>query len=470
MDEAPEILRHIPKVEKVLAWVSGVPAIKGISRPRLVKAIREALAKLRSDLLEGALTQIPPEESLTAQVIELALGDRIPVLRPAINATGVVLHTNLGRAPLSAAALEQIRLVAGGYSTLEYDPFTGRRTDRLKAVEELLVALTGAEAAIAVNNNAAALFSLMTVLAKDRVVAISRGELVEIGGSFRLAEIVEASGVTLKEVGSTNRTLLADYRKAAERIELALILKVHASNFRQVGYASQASVAELASLAREKGLPLVVDLGSGSFIDLSGLGITDETPVQKALAQGADAVCFSGDKLLGGPQAGLIVGRKDIVGKIKTHPLTRTIRPGKLTLAALETTLRLLRDPEEAKRLIPTYRMLHLTPAELRNMALKLKKVLGPLQGLKLSLLEVSGRIGGGAAPEQPLASWAVSVESLDRPINALEEQLRQGNPPVVARIFKDRLLFDVRTIFPDQYPLLKRALTQAQGLAKAGT
>jgi L-seryl-tRNA(Ser) seleniumtransferase len=308
----------------------------------------------------------------------------------------------------------------------------------------------------------------MNVLGQNGRVALSRGELVEIGGSFRLAEILEASGASLKEVGSTNRTVLADYQKAAQGEDLGLLLKVHASNFRQVGYTSQATVAELASLASEKALPLVVDLGSGALIDLAPLGITDEMPVQKALAQGADLVCFSCDKLLGGPQAGVIAGRNDLIKKIKAHPLARAVRPGKLTLAALEATLRLSQDPAEALEFIPTYRMLHYGPNQLRQMAVKLKRTLGEHPGLKLSLIEVNGQIGGGAAPEQPLASWAVAVESLDVPIYVLEEKLRLGHPPIVARIFQDRLLFDVRTIFPDQMGPIKRALAQAlAGLAQ---
>jgi L-seryl-tRNA(Ser) seleniumtransferase len=323
--------------------------------------------------------------------------------------------------------------------------------------------LTGAQAAAVVNNNAAALFLIMVALAKGRSVAVSRGELVEIGGSFRLPDIIEACGVTLKEVGSTNRTLLADYKKAlAASDDIAALLKVHTSNFRQIGYTAQTSVSELASLAQSCGLPLVVDLGSGALMDLTPLGLTDEDPVQKVLAQGADVVCFSGDKLLGGPQAGLIAGTQAIVNKIKTHPLARTVRPDKMTLAALETTLRLAQDPLEASKYIPTCRMLHLTDDELRLSAIKLNRHLGQYPGLKLATIKVNSQTGGGAAPEQPLASWAVAIQSLTVPITRLEEQLRRQRPPVVARIYHDRLILDVRTIFADQFSLLKQALAQA--------
>ncbi|MDR2301957.1 MAG: L-seryl-tRNA(Sec) selenium transferase [Deltaproteobacteria bacterium] len=470
MDGVPENLRHIPQVEKVLAWTMGEIELKGVSRPLLVKAIREVLGQIRKDLLDLGGGQIPSEDEIKARVVQAALEDQRPTLRAVVNATGVVLHTNLGRSPLAQAALEQMVKVAGGYSTLEYDPVCGKRADRLRGVEELVISLSGAEAAAVVNNNAAALFLLMTVLGKAGRVVISRGELVEIGGSFRLAEIIEASGVGLKEVGSTNRTVLADYQKAAAGEDATLLLKVHASNFRQVGYTSQVTIAELVTLAREKNLPLVVDLGSGAFMDLAPLGILDETSVPKALSLGADVVCFSCDKLLGGPQAGLIAGRSDIVKKIKSHPLMRTVRPGKLTLAALETTLRILRDPAEAQEFIPTYQMLHCPPDQLRKRAVKLKRTLGENLGLKLSLVEVSGQIGGGAAPEQPLASWAVGLESQRMPINLLEEKLRRFDPPIVARIFKDRLLFDVRTIFPDQMALIKQALNQALGELAPGS
>ncbi|MDR2387317.1 MAG: L-seryl-tRNA(Sec) selenium transferase [Deltaproteobacteria bacterium] len=464
MDRLSEILRQIPKVEKVLTWTRGDSALLRVSRPRLVYAIREVLERLRRDLIDLKTERIPAQEELKALVIERALERQRPSLGEVINATGVVLHTNLGRAPLPELALAELSRLAGGYCALEYDPATGKRMDRLKALEELLMALTGAEAATVVNNNAAALFLLMTVLGQGGPVAISRGELVEIGGSFRLAEIIEAAGVTLKEVGSTNRTLLADYEKASQIEELALILKVHASNFRQLGYTSQTSLAELVPLAREKALPLVVDLGSGALIDLSELGISDELTVQKALALGADLVCFSCDKLLGGPQAGVIAGQSHLLKKIKAHPLMRTVRPGKLTLAALEMTLKLYQDQAEGYQQIPTYRMLHYSPEQLRQMALKLKKILADCPGLKVSLMEVSGQIGGGAAPEQPLASWAVALEAQDWPINALEEKLRKNDPPIVARIVKDRLLLDLRTIFSQQMVLIKEALNRALG------
>ncbi|MDR1395849.1 MAG: L-seryl-tRNA(Sec) selenium transferase, partial [Deltaproteobacteria bacterium] len=383
-------------------------------------------------------------------------------LQPVINATGIILHTNLGRAPLPPEAGEQILKVALAYSTLEYNPLTGRRSDRLQPAEELLVSLTGAEAATLVNNNAAALFLLMAALAKGRPVIVSRGELLEIGGTFRLADIIEAAGAVIIEVGSTNRTRLADYEKALAENEAAAVLKVHASNFRQIGYCGQTSAEELAALAGSCGVPLIVDAGSGTLIDLSAAGLQEEIPVPRLLAQGAAAVCFSGDKLLGAAQAGLIAGRKDIVAAVKKHPLFRTVRLDKLSLAALEATLKLAQDPREGRKKIPAWAMLHMTGEDLRREALKLKRTLGPFPGLRLYLTETESQTGGGAAPEQPLSSWAVAVESLVNPIGLLEEKLRRQTPPVAARIYRDRLLLDVRTIFPSQHGLLKKALQAA--------
>jgi L-seryl-tRNA(Ser) seleniumtransferase len=467
MSGTSEILKGIPKVEKVLAWAKADPELAYLSRYRLLEAVRQELAGLRQDLLAGRQSSIPSEETLVRLVKQRAIDSHNPRLQPAINATGVILHTNLGRAPLAATALEQVLQVAGGYSTLEYDPETGRRSDRLNPVEELLKGLTGAEAATVANNNAAAIFLLMVTLGQGRSVAISRGELVEIGGSFRLPDIIEASGVAIKEVGSTNRTLLADYQKALNDGNVAAILKVHASNFRQIGYTAQCTVPELAALAKSAGLPLVVDLGSGALFDLTPLGLVGEDPIQKPLSEGADAVCFSGDKLLGGAQAGIIIGRSSVVEPIKSHPLARTVRPDKMTLAALEATLCLAQDPQETRLAIPVNRMLYLPDQELHQLANRLKRVLGSQPGLRLTVMRVNSQTGGGAAPEQPLSSWAVAVESPGGLINRLEERLRLHRPPVVARIWHDRLLLDVRTIFPDQFPILKQALTQARlGLA----
>ncbi|MDR1870426.1 MAG: L-seryl-tRNA(Sec) selenium transferase [Deltaproteobacteria bacterium] len=463
MSGPPEILKRIPKVEKVIGWALKDEDLQDQSHARLLKAARLVLSELRAEILERRLLAVPADQIVLEMVKKKTQDLNQARFKPLINATGVVLHTNLGRAPLAWEALERVRLTAQSYSNLEYDHLTGRRADRLKPVEELLVELTGSESALAVNNNAAALFLLMASLAKDRKVIVSRGELVEIGGSFRLSDIIEAAGVTLVEVGSTNQTRIDDYRRAATLDHVALILKVHASNFRQIGYASQVEIEELSALARAVNLPLVVDLGSGSLVDLEPLGI-NETTVKKALSAGADVVSFSGDKLLGGPQAGIIAGKRPIISQLKSHPLTRVARLDKMSLAALEATLLLAQDQDEGKKKIPVWRALHLTIEELKTAAIRLKRFLGPFPGLKLSVVPVDGQAGGGAAPESPLPSFAVAIESLVNNVSLLEEKLRRQKTPVVARISHDQLLLDVRTISPDEYGPLKTSLTAAWG------
>jgi L-seryl-tRNA(Ser) seleniumtransferase len=466
----PEILKQIPKVEKVLTWSEDCPELQTLTHTKLVAVIRMVLADLRDDILRQFRDTVPPDMEILNKVRHKALDLNKNRLQSVINATGIILHTNLGRAPLAPQALEQIKQISRGYSTLEYDPQTGKRDHRQKPAEDLLIDLTGAQAAAVVNNNAAALFLLTVTLARNKKVLVSRGELVEIGGSFRLSDIIEACGAQILAVGSTNHTRLADYRRALETDDdISLILKVHTSNFRQIGYCGQTSVQDLAPLAREYDLPLAVDAGSGTLIDLTDLGLTEEIPVQKLLAQGAEAVCFSGDKLLGATQAGIIVGSKSIIDPLKSHPLARTVRPDKLTLAALETTLRLVKDPNEGKKLIPAWRMLSLTNQELHHLAVKLKKALGPFPGLKLSLCQLDGQTGGGAAPEEALPSWGIAIESLVNPINLLEEKLRTQTPPVVARIQRNRLLLDVRTIFPHQFAQIRQNLSLAWGQLVGG-
>ncbi|MDR0549642.1 MAG: L-seryl-tRNA(Sec) selenium transferase [Deltaproteobacteria bacterium] len=457
----PDILKSIPKVEKVLGWAAKVPELKGLSPARLLKSTRLVLNDIRTDILEKRRDQPPKDEDILAAVTKKALDLSRAQFRPVINATGVVLHTNLGRAPLAKEALDRVILTAQSYANLEYDPFLGQRADRLTPIIELLTNLTGAEAALAVNNNAAALFLLMTALAKDRKVVVSRGELVEIGGSFRLSDIIEAAGAQLLEIGSTNQTRLADYKKASLDPLVSVILKVHASNFRQTGYAGEVQIEELAKLGRERGLPVIADLGSGSFIDLEPLGLR-ETNVNEALKHGAEAICFSADKLFGGPQAGIILGSHHIVDQLKNHPLARTVRLDKMCLAALEATLLLAQDPKDAIGRIPVWRLLFKTSEELKAEARRLKRFLGPIPGLKLTVIPTQSQAGGGAAPEQNLPSFAVAIESLVNNVPLLEEKLRRQSAIVVARLKNDQLLLDVRTIDPKEYPALKESLTFA--------
>jgi L-seryl-tRNA(Ser) seleniumtransferase len=378
-----------------------------------------------------------------------------------INATGVVIHTNLGRSPLAAACREQLLDVAAHYNTLEYDLAKGERGSRQDHLEGLLQELTGCEAALVVNNNAAAVLLALRALAAGREVIISRGQLVEIGGSFRLPDIMAESGAILREVGTTNKTHLKDYERAITT-ETAMLLKVHPSNFRITGFTHAVELPELVELGRRYGLPVVEDLGSGCLVDLSRYGLEWEPTVQETLKAGADLVTVSGDKLLGGPQAGLALGNRELVATLKQYPLTRALRPDKMTLAALEATLRLYLDEPQALAALPTLRMLTRPVAELDREARLLARLLRQrLRGrARIEVVASQGRVGGGALPEAVLPSRALAVTVPQAPPQQLEALLRQATPPVVARVEHGVLLLDLRTLLPDDRPLLLAALT----------
>jgi L-seryl-tRNA(Ser) seleniumtransferase len=424
------------------------------------------LAELRHDLLSGRLTAVPGLEFLLASVRNHLAEETAFSLRPVVNATGLILHTNLGRSILSEAAVARVAETAASYSNLEYDPKAGERGSRQAHVENLLTRLTGGAAALVVNNNAAALLLAMASVCGGLEVIVSRGELVEIGDSFRLPEILAQGGVTLREVGATNKTTLADYAGAIVPGRSGALLKVHPSNFRMIGYTHQPTVAELATLASARGLPLICDVGSGAV----GLKMPGEPDPAEVLAAGADLVCFSGDKLLGGPQAGLVVGRPELVTRLKVHPLARALRIDKLCLAALEATLRLHLDPDRARRDIPTLAMLHIETGELRARAETLRTALAAAApALNLAVVEVEGQAGGGAAPEYPLPSWAVAVTHPRLSAERLEAILRRGEPPVVGRLHRERLLLDVRTVQPSQFAILARAAAALENLTGLG-
>jgi len=449
------LLRAIPKVDLLLKRAEDEPGLSSAPRVHLLAAIRRALADLRRDLLAGRLTALPGQEALMEAVRGHLAVETAMSLKPVVNATGVVLHTNLGRSILGQAVAARVAEIAASYSCLEYDRNSGERVSRQTHVENLLTRLFGGASALAVNNNAAALLLITAAVCGGREVIVSRGELVEIGDSFRLPEILAQGGVVLREVGTTNRTTLADYAGAIAPERSGAILKVHPSNFRLVGYTSRPTVAELASLASARGLPLICDIGSGAM----GLRLPEEPEPAEVLAAGADLVCFSGDKLLGGPQAGLVVGRADLMARLKSHPLARAVRLDKLCLAALEATLRLLLAPDQARRDIPTLAMLHADAGELRVRAETLKTELAAAApALSLAVVETEGQAGGGAAPEYPLPSWAVAVTHPGLSAEALDAAFRRGEPPVVGRLHRERLLLDVRTIQPGQSALLAEA------------
>jgi L-seryl-tRNA(Ser) seleniumtransferase len=402
-----------------------LPSVDELARqsddPLAVEAARQVVARARELLQAG-----DDPGDLAAQLQSELRAARAPRLRRVINATGVIVHTNLGRAPLAEAALDRVDEIARGYSNLEYDIAAGGRGSRQDHVAGILRRLTGAEAALVVNNNAAAVMLALAVLAEGREVLVSRGELIEIGDGFRIPDVLERSGARLREVGTTNRTRAADYETAIGP-ETAVLLRVHQSNFRVVGFTAQPSLGELRDVARRHGLPLVDDLGSGALIDIG-----DEPTARASLAAGADLVCFSGDKLLGGPQAGIIVGRADLVEKLRRHPLQRALRADKLTLAALEATLTLAIDaPDE----IPVLRMLREAPEAVRTRAAHLAKLVSG------EVEETVARAGGGSLPLTELQSFACAVEE------GLAVKLRAGDPPVIAVVRDGRTLLDCRTL-----------------------
>lgn len=456
------LLRQIPSVEEVLQW----PEVRGWlarhPRPLVLEAIRDALAARRAAILKGGSREESPATLLEEAGRRLASLSR-PSLRPVINATGVVLHTNLGRAVLSPAALARLQAVAGGYSNLEYDLEAGQRGKRFRHLEPLLCRLTGGEAAFVVNNNAAAVLLVLNTLAQGREVIVSRGELVEIGGSFRIPEVLERSGARLREVGTTNKTRLRDYERAITD-QTALLLKVHTSNYRIVGFVQEVSVAELVALGRERQIPVVHDLGSGTLVDLRRYGAGEEPTVQESLQAGADLVTFSGDKLLGGPQAGIIVGRYALVDRLRANPLARALRMDKLTLAALEATLQAYHAEDRAVAEIPALRMLCLPLEALKERAERLTETLRGAAGAfaAMAVQEETSQAGGGSLPLAHLPTFVVALSPRVCSAGELEARLRRGDPPVIARIKEGRLLLDPRTILDGQEPILAQAVRAA--------
>jgi L-seryl-tRNA(Ser) seleniumtransferase len=448
-------LQELPSVDAVLREPGAAVLVNAYSRDRVVDGIRELLAIWRERVRSDGGCAIPPPQELMAELTKrLEIAAR-PSLRRAINATGVVIHTNLGRAPLSAAALAAVEAVGRGYSNLEYDLEKGERGSRHEHVSMLLRQLTAAEAGLVVNNNAAALLLVLSALAQGREVIIGRGQLVEIGGGFRIPDVLRQSGARLVEVGTTNRTYAADYRQAIAP-ESALVLRVHSSNFRVIGFVHEARMRDLAAVAHECGLPLVDDLGSGSLLDTSRFGLSREPMVQESVAEGADLVCFSGDKLLGGPQCGIIVGRADLVGQLKRYPLTRAVRPDKLTLAALASTLEHYARGEAEER-VPVWRMLAAEPATIEQRARALGDRLAG-RGLSFELLDGLSAIGGGSLPGETLPTRLLALSGSEPP-DQLAARLRSLDPPVIARIEQDRLVLDLRTVLPEEDKLLAKAL-----------
>jgi len=455
MDERHrQLLRQLPKVDELIDHFRQQAVGQETPRRVLTQVIRQELEETRQRLLALPSPEVPAafdQAALLRQIATHLEESRRPRLIPLINASGVIIHTNLGRSPLAEAAIEQIVKVARHYSNLEYDLAAGQRGSRHSHLEHILREITGAEAALVVNNNAGAVFLTLNTMAYGKEVIVSRGQLVEIGGSFRMPDVMRASGAILREVGATNKTHLYDYENAIGP-ETAMLMKVHTSNFRITGFTKEISLAELVALGQKQGLPVVEDLGSGCFIDFSRYGLEKEPTVTEALATGADLVLFSGDKLLGGPQAGLAVGNKIYVDQLKRNPLTRALRPDKLTLAGLEATLRLYRDEQQALAAIPTLRMLTQTAVEVKRRAQSLARRLRRRlpAGATITLVPTISRVGGGSLPQVELSSWALSPEHPDWPAHKLDRALHDSTPPIIGRVEHQQLLLDVRTILPE--------------------
>ncbi len=465
---AAALLRQIPSVDELLRHPQLAALLEGGPRPWAVKAIRRHLAGKRQEILALPAEALPthlPVEALVAELAQVLAEAARPSLRRVVNATGVIIHTNLGRSPLAQPALAQLEETAAHYCTLEYDLAAGKRGSRQAHLEGLLTELTSAEAALIVNNNAAAVLLALMTMARGREVVISRGQLVEIGGSFRMPDVMALSGAILREVGTTNKTYLRDYESAITS-QTAMLLKVHPSNYRITGFTHETPLADLVALGRRYGLAIMEDLGSGCLLDLSRYGLEREPTVQEAVATGADLVTFSGDKLLGGPQAGLILGKQEAVKLLKGNPLLRALRPDKMTLAGLEATLRLYQAEPQAVAHIPTLRLLTKPLSEVRRDARRLARLIKRRGGARyqVEIKPSLARLGGGALPEAPIPSCALALSLPPLSPHQLELRLRRAKIPVIARLEHEQLLLDVRTLLPQDFPALLTTLTEIEG------
>jgi L-seryl-tRNA(Ser) seleniumtransferase len=468
MQDKREMLKRIPAVGRILSSPMLAEITAAYPRNLVLKAVHQVLEGLR-DCIEAGRPVRDASVFAVDRILDSVKG-RLEVLgasnlRPLINATGVVVHTNLGRSILAESALRGLQSVAGGYSNLEYDLDKGKRGSRYSHVEGILKELTSAEAAMVVNNNAAAVLVSLDTLARGREVVVSRGQLVEIGGSFRIPDVMRRSGAKMIEVGTTNKTHLKDYEEVIGP-ETALLMRVHQSNFQVVGFTKQVDTVDLVSLGRKYSIPVMEDLGSGCFVDFSRYGILKEPTVQEVLAQGVDLVTFSGDKMLGGPQAGIILGRKGLVEGIRRNQLSRALRIDKLTLAALEETLRLYRDERAAVREIPTLKMILQPYSELRAKARRLLRMIGPLNDGKfeVDLVDGNSKVGGGALPLAAMPSRLLALIPKELSAKQIEERLRASDPPIIARVEKDQVLLDLRTVQDSELKTVAKTIKNLDG------
>jgi len=449
---SPNPLRGIPSVNELLESPPLRKLVDQISHNAVVSTVRTFLDEMRGQVQTAASEiTLPSVTELAERIARRIVEKEQPVLRRVINATGILLHTGLGRAPLAEEAVEEIAAVARDYASLETDLATGNRSDRRLAVAGLLEELTRAEAALVVNNNAGATMLTLSALASNREVIVSRGQLVEIGGSYRLPEVMAASGALLREVGSTNKTRPDDYTRAISEKTAALML-VHPSNFAVVGFTAGVTLAELVDIGRQHKLSVIHDIGSGALIDFEQFGFSGEPVASASITAGADVVLFSGDKLLGGPQCGIIAGRRALLEQIGRHPMARALRVGKLTLAALAATLRLYRNPQQARQAIPLLHLLSTSVENLRNRSERLAPQLAATATVaEAQALEAVTYLGGGSIPNQQLPTWCVALKPAELSVDELAAGLRLGTPAVVGRVQNDRLLLDLRSVLPRQ-------------------
>lgn len=452
-----KLLRKLPKVDELLMDERVAEASCNLLREQVVDVIRTVIETVRREILgsdEALDESYVSYDMVVDKVIQAVRNSHVKSLRRVINGTGVVLHTNLGRAKLSKSAMEAVAEVADKYSTLEYDPIKGGRGSRHVHVEKVIEKITGAEAAMVVNNNAAATMICLAAMGRGKEMVISRGELVEIGGSFRIPEIMEESGAHLAEVGTTNKAKLSDYRGRINE-NTGAIMKVHTSNYKIIGFTEEVPLKELVKLGREENLPVIYDMGSGLMINLRDYGIEEPT-VREAMADGADIILFSGDKLLGGPQGGVIIGKKKYIDMMKSHPLARILRVDKMTLSAMEATFKEYYDDENAKEKIPVLSMLTRSEEKLKTDAEKLLEMIkkeAPALDAKVEATE--DVVGGGSAPATVLKGYSVSVQWNEASSQEIERRLRMDDLPIIVRINRDKVLFDVRTIAEDEYRII---------------
>jgi len=452
-----ELLRKLPKIDELLKEEAVQKSLKNNSRVLVVESLRETIDKYREDILKENIEDFELQDILEDFKVHLEK-KTMSKLRKVINATGTIIHTNLGRSLLSTEAVESVVKVADSYNNLEYDVEKGARGSRYSHVEEIITKVTGAEAAMVVNNNAAAVMLVLNTLCKDKEAIVSRGQLVEIGGSFRIPDVMTFSGASLVEVGTTNRTHLYDYENNITE-NTGVLLKVHTSNFKILGFTEEVSVEEMVELGKKSNLPVVEDIGSGVLVDFAKYGFTYEATVQESVKKGVDVITFSGDKMLGGPQAGIIVGKKKFIDQMKKNQLTRALRIDKMTLAALEATLKHYLDEEEAVKKIPTLNMILSPKEEIKKKTQKLKKKLQmSVDSFKFSLHEDFAMVGGGSMPTERIESYVIKVTSDSFTPEQIEYQLRMYKYPIIIRIYNGEVILDGRTISEKDFDIVVEA------------